>query len=574
MARNRGVLLISSLLAVAVAAGPALAQPTDSGADFGGEGGADVPAHDGDGPEATDGSSPRGQGLARKAFIEPYIEVEQVVTTRNVPQDETFTYTRLAAGVDGSLAGKNNGASVSLRYERRIDWGNNGQDGDSISGIANGYTTITPGVQFHAGALATRGTMDRNGASLPGAIIDQDDVTKVYSVYAGPSLVTRVDDVVMQANYRFGYSKVDQGQAQLVPPGQPVRDIFDESRVHTADVSAVIAPGDVLPVGIGVGGSYYREDVSNLDQRIEDAQARVTATVPISHSVQVSGAVGYEKVQISSRDALVDSNGFPIVGRGGNYVTDKSSPRVIAYDVDGLIWDAGVMWRPSSRTSLTAHVGRRYGSTSYTGTFSYAPNARSSVNVAVYDSVAGFGGQINRALDNLPTDFTAIRDPLTGDISGCVNSLEGGSCLTGTLGSMRSAAFRARGVMANYAVQLGRISTGIGGGYDRRRFIAAPGTVLAVANGLVDQNYWMAAYINARLDERSLVQTNLYANWIDSGGAFGGNSKSWGATAAYYRDLTHRISARAALGIEGMDETAIPEDFWTASALVGVRYSF
>ena len=44
--------------------------------------------------------------------------------------------------------------------------------------------------------------------------------------------------------------------------------------------------------------------------------------------------------------------------------------------VDGLIWDAGVMWRPSRRTSLESYVGRRYGTMSYHGTFAYAPSSR------------------------------------------------------------------------------------------------------------------------------------------------------------------------------------------------------
>ena len=569
MIRYPAVFLVSSLLALAVPVTSASAQSLD----YDGGDGAGAPV--GDEGSADAGAAPKGaQGQVRKAFVEPYIEVEQVVTARNGPQDETFTYTRVAAGVDASLVGQRNGGSVSLRYERRIDWGNNDADGDLISGVANGYATVAPGVQLHAGALATRESIGRDGSSTAGGSINRDEVVQVYSVYAGPSVVTRAGDLALQANYRFGYSKADRDNGRTVVSGQPALDLFDESTVHAADASAVIAPGDVLPVGVGVGGSYYREDVTNLDQRIEDAQARATVTVPVSHSVAVTGAIGYESVQISSRDAVVDENGFPVVGPGGNYITDKSSPRILAYDVDGLIWDAGVMWRPSRRTALTAHVGRRYGSTSYTGTFSYAPSERSALNVAVYDNVAGFGGQINRAIDQLPVDFTVVRDPITGDIGGCVNSLEGGNCLSGVLGSLRSSAFRARGIMANYAVQLGRLSTGIGGGYDRRKYIAAPGTVLAVSNGVIDENYWMVAYLNMELDERSMVETNLYANWIDAGGLFAGDTKSWGATAAYYRDLTRHLAARAALGIEGVDESATPDDLWTASALVGVRYSF
>lgn len=270
-----------------------------------------------------------------------------------------------------------------------------------------------------------------------------------------------------------------------------------------------------------------------------------------------------------------DADGNPVIGPGGHFVTDKSEPRALAYDVDGLIWDVGVMWRPSRRTALEAHVGRRYGSTTVYGTFAYTPNSRSSFNVAVYDNVAGFGGQVNRALDDLPEEFSAVRNPLTGDFGGCVDTLEQGNCLNSVLGSVRSATFRARGVMATYALQLGRIRTGVGAGYDRRKFLAPRGTVLESARGLVDENYWLAAYLGARIDERSSITTNVYANWFNtSSNAPGGDVSALGATAAYYRSLTQNLGATAALGIDGVNRDEPFVDTWTASALLGVRYSF
>ena len=101
---------------------------------------------------------------------------------------------------------------------------------------------------------------------------------------------------------------------------------------------------------------------------------------------------------------------------------------------------------------------------------------------------------------------------------------------------------------------------------------AAPGTVLAVANGVVDENYWLAAYLNGKIDNRSSFSTNVYANWFQSG--IGPDSSAIGATAAYYRHLTDHISASAAVGIDGTKEDAPFDDFWTASALFGVRYNF
>ena len=96
----------------------------------------------------------------------------------------------------------------------------------------------------------------------------------------------------------------------------------------------------------------------------------------------VVGGAGYEDVEVSSRDAVRDALGNPVVGPDGRFVTDESAPRRIAYQTDGLIWDAGVLWRPSRRTSLEAYVGRRYGSMTYHGSFAYTPDSRTSTSRA------------------------------------------------------------------------------------------------------------------------------------------------------------------------------------------------
>jgi hypothetical protein len=155
-----------------------------------------------------------------------------------------------------------------------------------------------------------------------------------------------------------------------------------------------------------------------------------------------------------------------------------------------------------------------------------------------------------------------------------VSSLEGGSCLGAALGSVRSSTFRARGVMATYSVNLGRLNAGIGGGYDRRRFIGAPGTVLALANGVIDENYWLAGFLSRRIDENSGLRADVRANWFESGSSFDSDATAIGATASYYRNLTRRLSATAAVGIDGVDREAPLTDAWIASALLGLRYSF
>ncbi len=513
------------------------------------------------------------RGGRNGSYVAPYIEAQQVVTAELSPGSEVLTYSLVAAGIDTTIAGRNNALSASLRYERRIGYGQSGS-GDTISGLVRGYASIVPQtLRIDAGVLAARTRIESSGAAVLAPLGEDSATTQLYSAYAGPTLTGELGDARVDAHYRIGYTKVETPDAVTGVPGQAPLDIFDESVAHDAGIHIGTRAGEVLPVGIGAGAGYYREDISNLDQRVEDMHARLDLSLPVSRDLALVGGVGYEDVEISSRDALRDAQGIPVTA-SGRFLTDTSAPRTIAYQADGLIWDAGVIWRPSRRTQLEAHVGRRYGTISYFGSFSYAPNERSAFNVAVYDNISGFGGQVNRALADLPAEFTANRNPLTGDLGGCVAALEKGNCLSGVLGSVRSATFRARGVAASYNLDLGRISAGIGAGYDRRKFIAAPGTVLAVANGVIDENYWLAAYLNGRIDRDSRYSLNLYANWFQSGSALVGDATALGATLAYYRNLTDRLTATAALGIDGISRSEPLEDQWQASALVGLRYNF
>jgi hypothetical protein len=573
--RNRLAIGLLGCAAVAVLGASAHAQSVDSGG--GGISGStgDDSAQSGDDAPGKGRSSRGRRGGPRLGHvsIEPYIEAAQILNADLSSGGDTVTYSQLAAGVDASINGRNNSGSVSLRYERRFGYGR-AENSDSVSGIARVSLGIVPrAVRFEAGAMAQRSRVESNGNAVIAPLDVNDSVSKIYSVYAGPVVSTHAGDVKIDANYRIGYTKVTSPDAVVIAPGGAPIDLFDSSVVHNAEIHAGVNPHEVLPVGVGVGAGFYQENVANLDQRVRDFHARADVTVPVSQDLAVIGGVGYEDVEISSRNAVFGPGGVPVVGSDGRLVTDKSAPRQIAYEATGLIWDVGVMWKPSPRTNLEAHVGRRYGTTSYFGSFAWAPSRRQSVNVAVYDNVAGFGGQVNSALAKLPTQFQAIRNPLTGDITGCVASLEQGSCLGGALGSLRSSTFRARGIAATYGLDFGRITTGIGGGYDRRTFFAAPGTILATANGVVDENYWLMAYLDAKIDQRSNLSTNVYANWFQSGFAGSGDASALGATVAYRRSLTNRLSGTVALGIDGISRQ-FEEDIWTASALAGVRYSF
>ncbi len=504
--------------------------------------------------------------------VQPYIEVAQIVSAELTPGNDVVTFTQVAVGVDVNVQGRNSGAAVSLRYERNIGYGDNSVDTDTISGIARGTLALVPNaLSFEAGGLAARTRIDAGGGTTANPLVREDAESRIYSVYAGPSLDTRVGAVDLQGVARVGYNRFEADDALITQQGNSV-DVFDDSVTYLGQLRAGVRPGEILPVGLAVTAGGFQEDIGNLDQRVRDLFVRGDVTVPLTNNLALVAGAGYEDVEISSRDAVRDANGAPVIGADGRFVTDPGSPRRIAFDVDGLLWDVGVLWRPSSRTELQAAVGRRYDSTTYYGTFTYVPNQRSSFAVAAYDGVSGFGGVLNNSLARLDSDFQAIRNPVTGDFGGLVSGTDGQSVIGG-LGSTRSAAFRGRGVLASYQRNMGRTVAALGAGYDRRTFIAAAGTVLAPVNGLTDESYYVIGGLTREIGRNANLTTNAYVNWFNAAGN-NNDVTAMGASAAYNHAITQRLEGRAAIAVDYFDSEFTAQDFAFATALVGLRYNF
>lgn len=512
-------------------------------------------------------------GEGRSVTVQPYIEVSQIFTAELSPGSDTLTYTQVAAGVDTSVQGRNSGASVSVRYERNFAYGDDSVDSDTISGIARGYLSVVPqALTLQAGALASRTRVDQGGAVSANPLVSDDTTSQIYSAYAGPDFQTRAGALSIAGTARVGYNRFEANDVVFDSAGNEV-DTFDDSITYSGRVAVGTSPGDVLPVGVAVSAGGFQEDVSNLDQRVRDVYVRGDITLPVSPTLAIVGGAGYEDVEVSSRAALLDAGGNPIRDENGRFVTDSTSERIVAFEVDGLLWDVGVLWRPSSRTSLEARVGQRYDSTTYYGTFSYVPNSRSSLAVQVYDGISGFGGVLNNSLAQLSTDFEAQRNPLSGDFGGLVQSDEGVG-LINPLGSIRSSAFRSRGVAASYQRQIGRLNAAIGVGYDRRSFIADAGGVLASIDGVVDESYYVTGSLSRDIGRSGALAMNAYANRFLTNGDENGDLTAFGASAAYSRSIAGKLSARAALAVDYFDSEFTDEDFATATALLGLRYDF
>ncbi len=511
----------------------------------------------------------------RHVQIRPHIDVGQVLSA-DLQSGDVLTYTSVGAGVDASVQTRRVQVQLSYNYTHQFSYDSNTADGDVHSGLARAAVAVAPGFTIEAGGIATRARSDiRGDAALNTSDPNASNVSQIYSAYAGPTLSTHVGALNVNAGYRFGYVRAEAPGSTGVAPGAPQLDVYDDSTSQMANASVGFASGTVLPVGVTVSGAWEREDAGQLDQRYEGKYGRGDVVIPVARSVAVVGGVGYESIQISQRDALLDSSGDPVTDSAGRYVTDPASPRRLAYDMDGLFWDAGVVYRPSRRTMVEARVGRRYDDWTYTGSLSYQFGRGSAVQIGVYDSVQSFGRQLTGNLAALSTDYSTISDPFGSTYTGCVtgNGGTGGGCMNGVFQSIATANYRARGVDAVVAFNGAGTRWGFGAGYASRKFIApVTGSGFSV-NGLTDESFYAQLFGSSSVGPRGQLSGNLYVNYYNSEIPGSDNIFGWGANTSYSHSFG-RLSATAAVGLYGFGRPDPYDDSFVAQGLFGLSYGF
>jgi hypothetical protein len=514
--------------------------------------------------------------FARDRQITPYIEVSQVLAADLNGPDDVLTYTAIAAGVDATIQSSRVAVQISYRYEQRIDWSDRLNDAGIHTGLARAAMQVTPNLSVEGGAIAARARSDFRGAAPGNLAGNVSNTSQFYSAYAGPTYVAQVGDATVNAAYRFGYTKVEQPSQPAVLPGQPRRDNYDDSTNHMAVASIGTPAGTILPVGVTASAAWRREDAGQLDQRYEGAYARGDIVAPVSPQVALTAGAGYEKIEISQRDPLlVPGTAEPVIDNNGRFVTDPGSPRRLAYRTDGLYWDAGVIYRPSQRTTLQGRVGRRYNGWSYTGSLSHQLSGRTGLNIGVYDSVDSIGRGLSDALNAMPTSFEVSQDPFGNQFGGCTFGVDGkaaGNCLTPLIGALTTAQFRSRGVTGVLSTEVGPWFLGLGLGYANRRYLVDRSSVYASLFNVSDEIWFGQATIGRELSARSNVSANAYFNYFNSGSVGAPDVTGGGGNASYSYSFG-RLGATASVGVYAFDQDGVGKDV-SGQALLGMRYSF
>lgn len=520
----------------------------------------------------------------RKVLILPYVEVDQILDVPIAGGGRTLTFTDLQAGVDASVSTQRVQATVGYRYERQITESRGYPDQSVHTGIGRAEVVAVPNyLSIDAGALATRTRSSLNVAT-PAFLTrgDYRNVSQLYALEVGPSFQHSFGEIDTSAGYHFGLVHVDDGNTAgfALGPGQPSFEDYGTSYSHSFNASVGARPDTLLPFGWTISGGYVQENQHFLKARFRDRFVGLNVTQPVSSSLALIGDVGYEKLDNSQRQLLVDTGGNAILDGKGHLQGDPNLPRQLSYQQDGLFWDVGLSWRPNRRTSLEARVGRRYGEWIGFGTLDYQTGPNSRVQAGVYDDVQTFGHQLTSGIGALPTAFQVSFNPIVGNLDGCVFGVNGGQggCLGGALQSINGNLFRARGVYALWSSTSGPWTYGVGANYDERRYLT-PVTALGGAflyARAKDRSASVEANVARTLSSASGIDGELYAIWYDSGfQAFGGTPSvySLGATAGYHRVLIDRLTGRVAAGVYDTDSKNIDAAV-SASVLVGARYDF
>lgn len=513
---------------------------------------------------------------AQRTRVTPYIEASQVLVADLNQGGDLLTYSTVGAGIDAQITSRRVEVQVSYQYQHRFSYDKDLADDSMHSGLVQARAKITPELTIEGGAIAARGRADIRGDALGTSQGNIRNSSQVYSAYAGPSLATHAGPAFVNAAYRFGYTKVEAPNGGTgVPAGAPPLDRYDDSTVHVATASVGVKSGKGLPVGVTASGSFTREDAGQLDQRFEGKFARGDVVVPVGRGLAVTAGVGYEKIEVSQRDALI-AGGRPVIDGNGRFVTDPASPRRLAYNFDGTFWDAGVIWRPSRRTFLEARAGRRYGSMSYTGSASYQIGPGSGVQIGVYDNVETFGQELNGQLTKLPTAFLTSTDPFGNQFGGCIYGTTGaaaGGCLNQVFASTVTSAYRARGVTGVAVLNRGGTRIGVGGGYARRTFLTPQSVGGVSIDGTSDESVYAQMFASSDVGRNGSISTSVFGSYYDSDLAGAGGILGYGANTAY----THMfgpLGATASLGLFGFDREGDSNATAQAQALVGLRYGF
>lgn len=512
---------------------------------------------------------------ADRPQIGAFFDIQQVADAQlHGPGADDVTYTEVAGNLAAQITNRRITLSGTYRLSYRIPEMGEIEKSLNQDGLLRfNALVIDEWLNIGGGAIITRSRVDPSGAAPASNVGNGKNLAQTYSSYLEPTIAHRIGDFQLGLTYRYAYTK-NEGSQQVFSVGPPVNR-FDSSKSQTVQ-SRIGMENSSLPFDWTLVSDYRHENTTNQAEHFRGINAIGEIKWPIARTVALVASGGYEKTRISQREALLDPiTGIPVLGDDGRFIVDPASPRVLTYDMAGLVGDAGIIWRPTRRTRLEARAGYRYGGLTFSGLLETKPSDRTGLTVIVTDRVESFGQGVSNNLAGSPAglDLSQSLDP-NSSYQDCLFGKQAGTgrCLGGTLGQAAASSYRERAANVIFTRAMRQWSVTGSVGYTRRTYFDDPNSPVSLA-GIVDQSFFGNLGIQTQLSRVSGVSFSFAGNLFKNGQVGAADVVSGSASANYYRSFGRGIQLQALVAVDASKQDGITADV-SGRAQLGLNYRF
>lgn len=521
------------------------------------------------------GGAACGAAHAERPELGAVLDVQQIAEAQFSGEGtDDVTYTEITGTIAGQIKNRRIIASGTYRLSYRLpEMGDIGKSFAQDGVLRVQGNVIEEWLTVDAGAIVTRSRIDPSGAAPQTNSGSAKNLAQTYSVFFQPSFAHRFGDLSTGASYRYAYTK-NEGSSGAATANGPPTDRFDSATNQEASLSLGMAQSD-LPFDWQLSASHRMEDASNLAKHSRATSLIGEVKLPIGGTVALVGSAGYERTRVSERRALLDPlTGLPVLADSGKFVVDPASPRILTYDVAGLIADGGLIWRPSRRSRFELRAGYRYGGLSVTGLIELKPSERSGLTLAITDRIESFGEGVSGGLANSGPELdldqldpeSSYQDCLFGKSSGS------GRCLGGSLGQASARSYRDRAVNVIVTRQMRKWTFSGSLGYSRRTYIDDPGSPVSLA-GIVDQSFFGNSTFGTQLTRTSGLSFSFNGNLFKNGQVGASDVLAGSFSSNYFRSFGRNIQLQANLSVDASKQDGSTADI-SGRAQLGLQYKF
>jgi hypothetical protein len=458
-----------------------------------------------------------------RTTVTPRIEVRQVFSDNSgvSTSGDTGVFTVISPGLSIQSQSARISGGLDVAYERRIPLsGRLQQDKDRVNLVARADAVVVRDLLYlNAGGTITRVLNDLRLQSTLNPDTGANNLNNVKSFFIGPRLERLIPDVgVFSTGYTFSYTDVERNN--------PDRALFASGPLGVGLSNGGITKSHAAFARLqredfsgrlrwSIGGSFDRSETDFTNNVYQSIRGTLEGELALLRQFSLVGSLGYEDF-FSEDDNYFLPNGDLNVNASG---LPTPFGRRRSVDQNGLTWDVGFRWSPSTRSDVTVRGGERFGEITYNAVGNLRPARGHQISFSYTQGVDTFGRIFTQRLAGVTT--TSVSRDQSSGFPGLF--FLGSPLFATTLGdfqSVNSATFRLRAGQLTYSIDRGPRKFALSFGYDRRNFLDYTPLGIQFTNPALrprlqdlqqaDEGYAGSLSFSQRLNPRMGITSNLF----------------------------------------------------------------